>query len=116
MSVNLKNNPIWYQFENRAANMINRISGRELINFCEAVKIKSELSEAADSLILKVKMQNEIEYSTTLDPDYFQDRCNNDFKTLVNRFSINRINPVKVTRPGMPLFHFVYCFFLVIAE
>ena len=111
MSVNLKNNPIWYQFENRTANRVMKLSGGELIDFCEEIKTKSELSETADSLILKVKHTNEAEYSTTLDPDYFQNHCNNDFKKLVNTFNISRINPVKVIRPGMSLFPF--CLLLI---
>lgn len=87
MSVNLKSNPIWYQFENRNANKIIKLSGGKLIDFCEEIKIKSGLPEAADSLILNVKQANEAEYSTTLDPDYFQNYCSNDFKTLVNIFN-----------------------------
>jgi hypothetical protein len=90
--------------------MINRILGGELINFCEAVKTKSELSEAADSLILKVKTQNDTVYSITLDADYFQEHFNNDFKTLFSTFNISRTNPVKVTRPGMSLLPFCLLF------
>ena len=117
MNVNLKNTHIWYQFENRIANRLIRLSGRELIDFCEEIKSKENLEIAASALVFKVKSQNETEYSTTLDPDYFQDHCNSDFKKLVNMFSISRTNPVKVTRPGMPLFHLIYCLFsCVIAE
>jgi hypothetical protein len=111
MSVNLKNNPIWYKFENRSASRFIRLSGRELIDFCEEIKSKENLEIAASALVLEVKTQNETEYSTTLDPDYFQSHCNNDFKTLVNTFNISRTNPVKVTRQGMSLFPF--CLLLI---
>ena len=69
MSVNLKNNPIWYKFERRDANMINQLQGRELIHLREAIKSKSELSEAADALILQAKRENETEYIVTFEAD-----------------------------------------------
>ena len=87
MSVNLKNNPIWYKFERRDANMINQLQGRELIHLREVIKSKSELSEAADALILQAKRENETEY-IILDADYFQDQCNSSFRELVNTFNI----------------------------
>ena len=110
MSVNLKNNPIWYKFERRDANMINQLQGRELIHLREAIKSKSELSEAADALILQAKRENETEY-IILDADYFQDQCNSSFRELVNTFNIKRSNPIRVTRQGMSLFPF--CLLLI---
>ena len=102
MSVyNLKNNPIWYQFENRTASTIRKLSGRELIDFCEEIKSKESLEIAASTFTLKVKHPTEVEYTTTLDDDYFENNCNSDFKTLINMFNIKRINPVKVICPGM---------------
>jgi len=110
MSVNLKNNPIWYKFERRDANMINQLQGRELIHLREVIKSKSELSEAADALILQAKRENETEY-IILDADYFQDQCNSSFRELVNTFNIKRSNPIRVTRQGMSLFPF--CLLLI---
>ncbi|CAI2170008.1 6307_t:CDS:2 [Funneliformis geosporum] len=96
---NLKNNPIWYKFENRAANMVRKLSGNELIHFCEEIKSKECLEIAASTFILKLKRPIEAENSITLDENYFEDHCNNDFKKLVGMFNISRTNPVKVTRP-----------------
>ena len=110
MSVSLKNNPIWYKVGSRDANMVNQLQGKELIFLREAIKAKSALSEAADALILQAKRENETEY-ITLDADYFQNNCNNDFKELINTFNIRRTNPIKVTRPGMSLFPF--CLLLI---
>ena len=47
MCINLKNNPIWYQFENHTANMVRTLSGKELMDFCEEIKLRENLEIAA---------------------------------------------------------------------
>ncbi|RHZ89830.1 hypothetical protein Glove_9g33 [Diversispora epigaea] len=96
MNVNLKNNPIWYQFENRAANAVRKLSDRELHDFCEEIRSKERLEIAASTLTLKVKHPAD-EYSIILDDNYFENNCNNDFRILINMFNISQTNPVKVT-------------------
>lgn len=58
MSAKVKNNPIgpiWYKFENRNANVIRELPGKELNDLCEEIKTKEQLQEAASTLILQVK-------------------------------------------------------------
>ena len=69
--------------------MVRKLLGGELINFCEEIKSKENLEIAASSFTLQVKQATETEYSTTLDDNYFQNECRNDFKILVNMFSIS---------------------------
>ncbi|CAI2177301.1 14613_t:CDS:2, partial [Funneliformis geosporum] len=97
MSLKLKNYVIWYQYKTRSANTVRELPGKELIDLCKAIITNSKLSEPADTLILKVKLEGETEYNTTLNCDYFEEHCNGDFKRLVEMHKIKRLNPISVT-------------------
>src|ERR1043165_4040847 len=91
---------IWYQVEGHDINYINQPSTGELYQLRKKIKQEEELQVAPKSLILEAKKEDEIEY-TTLDADFFRDKCNNDFDSLINIFKNKRQNPIKVTLPGM---------------
>src|SRR3989337_1717703 len=92
---------IWFQVEERDKNYVDQPSVGEFIRLREEIKTKEYLQVAASSLILRATKANEQEYNTTLNADFFNDECGNDFNRLINRFKIVRYNPIKVTLPGM---------------
>src|SRR5688572_33188369 len=99
MSMVLKNDKndvnIWYKYEDRHENYISLPLNSDLIRLCEEIKVKSELTEPADSLILKIKRIADNKYVSTLDNDYFRNNCGNDLRKLIRDFGIEQTNPIK---------------------
>jgi len=101
---------IWYQVGEGEISRVDQPSVNEFSQLRRAIKEQEGLQDAASTLILRAKKENEQGY-TTLNAKFFRDNCGNNFVGLIRKFDITQYNPIKVTLPGMSLF--LFCLLLV---
>ena len=107
---------IWYQVGEGEISRVDQPSVNEFSQLRRAIKEHEGLQDAASTLILRAKKENEQEY-TTLNANFFRDSCGNNFISLIRKFNITQDNPIKVTLPSMSSFPFcLLLIFCVIAE